>query len=213
MSSDKTVYVVIGPPGCGKGTRVQLLVEWFMSCFVKILHRITMSDELRLIKKTNRRWYDEYIGRFIDSLRLVPFESVVRVFDPVFRRAMDAGLSIVVDGFPRDVCQAEHLVALAEEYPDYNFVVIIIHVDLGDCRGRMILRGRPGETPEGIDGRLEEWVQFGIPTNKYLSGSKLKVVHVPGGSTPQEGLQNILRATGLLEKRERSRNREAAYSY
>lgn len=214
MSTNKTVYVVIGPPGCGKGTRVQLLIEWFMSNFVKILHRITMSDELRLVKKTNPRWYDEYIGRFIDSFRLVPFESVVRVFDPVFRQAMKAGLDIIVDGFPRDIDQAQHLVALAKKYPGYRFVVIIIHVDLNDCRERMILRRRPGETPEAIDDRLEEWKQFGIPTNDFLTGSTLKeVINVPGGATPQEGLQNILWATGLLKKREQPRERQAVCSY
>lgn len=193
---------LVGPPGAGKEERGKSLVEWFMQNLLKVLYRVVMSDELKRAKARNPRSFEEKIGQYIKAQKLVPAESVISVLDPVIRAATDAGQNILVDGFPRNIDQAEYLKQITRDLDgQYEVFVVVVDTPIPVCESRMIgpgARNRPGETKKSILGRFADWLEHGVAAAKSAEKDGVKVLWVRGGDTPKEGTQNILRAIGFI---------------
>jgi adenylate kinase len=113
--------ILIGPPGSGKGTQAELL-----------------RDRLHFVHYSTGEVFRDHIARktpvgmeveeFVTSGRLVPDDVVLEVVNAFL--AEHAGKSILFDGFPRTVPQAEGL----DEVLDDNdlHVDMAILVDLSD---------------------------------------------------------------------------------
>jgi adenylate kinase len=93
--------ILIGPPGSGKGTQAKLLQERF-----EVPH-ISSGDLLRAAAK---RKTEEGLQakRYMDRGELVPDGLVVRIIEERVRRN-DCRAGFIVDGFPRNVAQAQVL--------------------------------------------------------------------------------------------------------
>lgn len=199
----RVLIFLLGPPGAGKEKRGEGLVEWFMQTFYKVLYRIVMSDELKRAKARNPRVFEEKIGQYIKAQKLVPAEAVISVLDPVIRAATDAGQNILVDGFPRDVDQAEYLKRLADELRgQYRVLVVVVNTPIPVCRRRLVgpgARNRPGETEKSIEGRFTDWLCHGVPAAKSAEDHGVEVHWVSGGDTPKEGTHHILRSIGFMK--------------
>jgi adenylate kinase len=93
--------ILLGPPGCGKGTQAQLLRQRFQ------LEHIGTGDLLRLAIKE-----DTPMGRrakpFVESGGLAPDELVNDLIAERFERP-DRPARFVLDGYPRTLAQAEAL--------------------------------------------------------------------------------------------------------
>ena|SRR5688572_29105451 len=99
--------VLLGPPGAGKGTQAQQLIERFD------IPQISTGDILR--EHVQRGSGLGIMARaYMDRGEYVPDELVVRMV--MDRLAMpDAELGFILDGFPRTVPQAEALEAALEQ--------------------------------------------------------------------------------------------------
>ncbi|ESP88942.1 adenylate kinase [Candidatus Halobonum tyrrellensis] len=102
--------LLLGPPGAGKGTQSTRLAETYD------LDHITTGDALR----ANKEMETEYgtPGEYMDAGELVP--------DPVVNEIVVAALSnaddgFVLDGYPRNLDQAEYL----SEQTDLDHVVFL----------------------------------------------------------------------------------------
>ncbi|MBQ7529422.1 adenylate kinase [bacterium] len=95
--------VLVGPPGCGKGTLSGSLIEK-----LQITH-ISTGDIFREHRATKSE-FGQKIASYIDKGELVPDELVL---DIVFDRLEkpDCAKGFIFDGFPRTVAQAEALQA------------------------------------------------------------------------------------------------------
>ncbi len=119
--ADGLRLVLLGPPGSGKGTQAELL-----------------SDKLGFVHYSTGEVFREEIGKrtplgikvegYVVSGGLVP-DEVVLEGEEVFLQA-NAGRSVVFDGFPRTIPQAEGLDRLLAKLGlDLNLVLL---VDLSD---------------------------------------------------------------------------------
>jgi adenylate kinase len=93
--------VLLGPPGAGKGTQAQALsARWGIP-------QIASGDLLRAVVRE-----DSELGReaasYMDRGQLVPDEFVLKLIAERFRKK-DAHGGFILDGFPRNVSQAEAL--------------------------------------------------------------------------------------------------------
>src|SRR4029079_568095 len=97
------LLVLVGPPGSGKGTQAQVLVQRFG------IPQISTGDMLRAAKKAGT--LDPALVKLMDGGGLVPDEVMIDLID---RRldASDCAQGFLLDGFPRTVPQAEALGAL-----------------------------------------------------------------------------------------------------
>ncbi len=100
------IWVLLGPPGAGKGTQAALLAE------AGSLAHLSTGELLREHLRA-RTPLGEQARRHMESGGLVPDEVVIAMV----RERLSNGRGFVLDGFPRTVAQAEALDAIAAEAP------------------------------------------------------------------------------------------------
>ena len=93
--------VLLGPPGAGKGTQARALAALWG------IPQVSSGDLLRTVVRE-----DSELGReaasYMDRGQLVPDELVLKLIDARLRKK-DAHNGFILDGFPRNVAQAEAL--------------------------------------------------------------------------------------------------------
>jgi adenylate kinase len=93
--------ILLGPPGAGKGTQAELLIERFDIPHISTgdIFRAAIKEGIPLGKEAKR---------YMDSGQLVPDEIVIGIVkDRLVKNDCKSGF--LLDGFPRTVAQAESL--------------------------------------------------------------------------------------------------------
>lgn len=131
--------ILLGPPGAGKGTQAQRLVERHeivqLSTGDMLRAAVAAGTEIGLKAKA-----------IMDAGELVPDDVVVGIINDRIEKA-DAKKGFILDGFPRTVGQAEALDAMLKQKGLKLDAVIEIKVDEGILLSR--IEKRAGETPGG----------------------------------------------------------------
>ena len=124
----KKIILLIGPPGSGKGTQGKLLAEKLM------LPHISTGDIFRKIAINNT---DEsrILHKYMDSGKLVPSELVNRIVKQVLL-SDDYKNGCVLDGYPRNLEQAEYLGKNVEAEISCVFFNVVDEVAIKRIAGR-----------------------------------------------------------------------------
>ena len=171
--------ILLGPPGAGKGTQAQRIVE------VHGIPQLSTGDMLRAAVKAGTD-VGVRAKAVMDSGGLVSDEIVNQI---VAERVLDADCAtgFILDGYPRTVPQAK---ALTENLRSKNLaldVVIELKVDEGALLQRIekrvadtIAAGgtvRPDDNAESLIKRLVEYREKTAPLSQYYAEEgKLKVL-------------------------------------
>jgi len=182
--------VLLGAPGSGKGTQAQLLVKTFcvpqISTGDLLRDAVAKSTELGLRAKAA-----------MDSGKLVDDATVLGMIRERLRLP-DAAKGFILDGFPRNIAQAEALQMLLGELGTPLESVVLLNLDLGilfkrltgrricqECgkvfnvhtapppEGKHILIQRPDDKEEVIGKRLEVYEAQTKPLIKYYQAAGL----------------------------------------
>jgi len=201
--------LILGPPGAGKGTQSANIAETFG------VEHVTTGDALRANKDMDISEmglaYDTP-GAYMDRGELVPD----RVVDAMVEEALSDADGFVLDGYPRNEAQVEHL----ETITDLD-VVLYLDVSHGELMDR--LTGRrvctdcgtnyhvdydpPGESgvcndcggdlyrreddhPEAVETRIEEYDTQTAPVIDHY-GASGDLVRIDGEAPPEEVWQRI----------------------
>lgn len=156
-----TRLILLGPPGSGKGTQAQKLAELYQ------IPHISTGDLLRSAVEKKTKLGEQARG-YMDRGELVPDEIILdmvrdRLAEP------DAKAGWVLDGFPRNVSQAEFLDKLLQEISQESDRSINLEVPDDTVVSRMLERGRTDDNEETIRRRLEVYRQQTAPTIAYYS--------------------------------------------
>jgi adenylate kinase len=93
--------VLLGPPGCGKGTQSELLVE------KNSFFQLSTGDLLRNEVLDKNSFLGKKIGELMEAGQLVSDDIVI---DIIIKKVSELrGKSIIFDGFPRNLNQAKVL--------------------------------------------------------------------------------------------------------
>ena len=107
--------VLFGPPGAGKGTQSEKLIEHYHLTHISTgdLFRRHLGEGTALGKKARG---------YMDAGLLVPDELVISMVDDKLQEEQDAK-GIIFDGFPRTIAQAEALDTLlnSRKHADYRY--------------------------------------------------------------------------------------------
>ena len=187
----------MGPPGAGKGTQAQRLVERF-----KIV-QLSTGEMLRAAVKAATP-----IGLKAKDVmargELVPDDVVVAIVADRIEEP-DARHGFILDGFPRTVPQAEALDRMLDQKGLALDAVIELKVDEGILLKRienriaeMIARGeplRPDDNPESLKRRLDAYrAQTAPVTGYYADKGSLKTID---GMAPVENVSAAIAAAVL----------------
>ena len=113
--------ILLGPPGAGKGTQAQRMVERYR------IPQISTGDILRAAVKESTPLGMKAKG-FMDRGQLVPDEIVIGIIEERLK-AKDCNSGLILDGFPRTIPQAEALQPILAKLGKKIDHVINIEVD------------------------------------------------------------------------------------
>jgi len=169
--------VFIGPPGAGKGTQSQRLVE-----YLKVPH-ISTGEMLRELVNA-----DTDIGRQAKGYRatgnFVLDELIVKVVEErLDRRECDAGA--LFDGFPRTIRQAQALDGYLKKRGTPLDAVLELKVDEEVLVERLAGRKRSDDEPDILRRRLQSYREQTEPLLDYY-GQRGLLRTVDGIGTPHE---------------------------
>jgi adenylate kinase len=180
--------LIIGPQGAGKGTQATLLCEQLGIPHVSTgdLFRANMGAGTPLGLRAKE---------YLDTGALVP-DDVTQdmVADRLARPDAEAGF--LLDGFPRNIGQAEWLSDLLERRGTPVDAVVVLTAPDEVLTERMLARGRADDTPEAIRKRLDIYHSETLPLIDWYGE---RVVRVDGVGAVEEVHQRVLEAVGVDE--------------
>ncbi|WP_374163095.1 adenylate kinase [Arcticibacter sp. MXS-1] len=156
--------VLFGPPGAGKGTQSQKLIEKYQLVHLStgdiLRNEIANGTELGLEAK-----------KLMDQGILVPDHVVIGMISNKLDSNKDAK-GFIFDGFPRTVAQAEALDALLASKNTAISGMVALEVDDDELQKRLLLRGkdsgRPDDAnPEIIRRRIDEYNSKTAPVASF----------------------------------------------
>ena len=158
--------ILFGPPGSGKGTQADKLVEKY-----KLVH-ISTGDLFRY-EMTNKTLLGEEAKKYMSRGELVPDSLTIRML----KKKVDANPDVkgyIFDGFPRTIAQADALVILMSESGYRISALVALEVEDNELVKRLIERGktsgREDDTDESIiRNRIEIYKSETSPVFNYFA--------------------------------------------
>jgi adenylate kinase len=180
--------ILMGPPGAGKGTQAQFLVEQIG------IPQISTGDMLREAVASGSA-----IGRKAQEImargELVPDAVVIQIVRERLGRADCAG-GFILDGFPRTAEQARALDALLRELGREAVRVVVLEVPEAELTRRILSRGegRADDNEETVRKRL---AVYRSSTEPVIGHYRAAVHRIDGLGSVQQIRQRIAKALGL----------------
>src|SRR6185503_9669082 len=170
--------ILFGPPGSGKGTQSDKLVEKY-----GLVHLSTgnlLREEI-----ANKTPLGKEAKKFIDHGQLVPDEVVIGMVDSFFDKHKEAN-GFLFDGFPRTVAQAQALDKLLTLKKTDIAVVLALDVTEQELVSRLLNRGKTSGRSDDTDEAVIR-KRFSVYTNEtspvadyYKKARKFKSIHGEG---------------------------------
>jgi adenylate kinase len=184
--------ILIGPPGAGKGTQAQRLVER-----LGVPH-LSTGEMLRLAISQGTP-VGMYAKKFIEAGQLVGDDTMVELVGQRLDQE-DCTSGCLLDGFPRTVVQAEKLDEYLRQHGAPLDGVIEMKVDEEELVRRMIARGRSDDQPEVIRERMATYQRQTAPVSDYYRQRGL-LESIDAMGTVDEVSARISAALERLKKR------------
>lgn len=168
--------VLFGPPGAGKGTQSELLIEKY-----RLVH-LSTGDILRG-EITAGTALGMEAKKLMDNGDLVPDAVVIGMIKSKLEKNAGAR-GFIFDGFPRTTAQAEALDSLLKELGTAISGMIALQVDDEELTQRLLMRGknsgRADDQNEGIiRNRIHEYNNKTLPLKEFY-GAQGKLQEIKG---------------------------------
>ena len=174
--------IFLGPPGAGKGTQAAILAQK-----LKIPH-ISTGDILRqgISSQTDLGIKAQ---SYLEAGELVPDILIMELMGKRLAQ-VDALNGWILDGFPRNLSQAESLQQLLQMLKQPQPQVINFNVDNESLITRMLQRGRQDDNETVIRRRLKVYQEKTTPLITFFKQRRC-LIDIDGNFTPEEVTHNL----------------------
>lgn len=163
------MIVFFGPAGAGKSVQGQILAArmgWRWLSAGQLLRDTKDVDLLHIMQEG----------------KMVPHGAITKIMGEAISHAANID-QLILDGFPRQLAQAEWLIASQPEHGRSVALVVVLEVPREELLKRLAIRGRADDTPEAIDERLKIYRKEMYPILNYLTEQNVPIVHIEGTGT------------------------------
>lgn len=171
--------LIFGPPGCGKGT---------LSSFITINTHLTHISVGEMIREHIKA--HDTIGVQAENIvshgQLIP-DGITNQMVQERLAQEDALHSFLLDGYPRDVEQAEFLTTITQIT---GVIVMTISDDL--IMKRLLARGRADDNETTIKDRIELYKKTTSPVLAFLESQHIPTLEVDGNYNIDTDVQGIV---------------------
>ncbi|MEM9052495.1 MAG: adenylate kinase [Bacteroidota bacterium] len=187
--------VLFGPPGAGKGTQAEKIVEKH-----NLVHLSTGDIFRRNIKEHTE--LGDLAKSYMDKGELVPDEVTIKMLESEVDQHTDPN-GFIFDGFPRTSAQAKALDAFLETKNTSITVMLALIVEDGELKERLKKRaevsGRTDDAdPEIIANRIAVYKSETAPVADYYKAQN-KYEEVDGIGSIEEISEKLFDAIGSHE--------------
>jgi adenylate kinase len=180
--------ILFGPPGAGKGTQAEFLIDTF-----NLIH-LSTGDLLRSQIAESTQLGLEAKG-FMDKGELVPDDVVIGMIRSKLEDNRDAA-GFIFDGFPRTVAQAKALDSLLNEKGAPISGMMSLEVEKQELINRLLNRGKTSGRSDDqdesvIENRINVYNEKTSPLKDYYAAQKKHF--------PIDGMGNIEDIAGRLK--------------
>ena len=166
------MIIFFGPAGAGKSVQGQLLAARNNWRWISAGQLLRDTHDIELLKE-------------MQTGKLVSPEKINHLMGDALKRAKNID-RVILDGFPRQLSQAEWLVESQPEHQRSIALVIVLEVPRSELLKRIEVRGRVDDTPEAVDERLKIYRTEIYPILTYLTEQGVNIAHIDGtGSVGQ----------------------------
>ena len=168
--------VLFGPPGAGKGTQSEKLIQKYnlvhLSTGDIFRANIKNQTELGLLAQT-----------YMNDGKLVPDEVTINMLAAELEKVPNAK-GFIFDGFPRTQAQAQALDTLLSSKNTSITYMLALEVNEEELKKRLLLRGKESgrpddQNPEIIQNRINEYNNKTMPVKDFYSAQN-KYVGING---------------------------------
>ncbi len=158
--------VIFGPPGAGKGTQSEKMIEKYNLCHISTgdLFRWHTKNDTELGKR---------VKEIMDNGELVSDDITIAMLREEVEKNPQAS-GFLFDGFPRTVAQAEALDALMKSLDTEIHSVIELKVTEEEVRKRIAkrkeLEGRADDADDKLDRRIKEYFDKTVHVLPFYDG-------------------------------------------
>lgn len=169
VSGDIIMILFFGPPGAGKSVQGQVLSARHDWRWLSVGQLLRDTHDAELLKEMQT-------GRLIDS------ELVNGIIKDALKRSRDIE-HLILDGFPRQLEQAQWLVQSQPEHERSISLVVSLEVPISELMRRLKLRGRLDDTEDSIQERMHVYRNEIYPILTFLNEQKIPITHIDGTGT------------------------------
>lgn len=179
--------IITGPPGAGKGTMTNLLKD-------EVGYNLICTGDMLRTEKKSGSDLGKKIAQLIDAGNLVPDEIVDEMVENELSKVKG---SVLLDGYPRTITQAENLDRLLD-----NLIVIWLDVPSDVTIQRNLERGKTSKRPDDanvdvIKQRLDNYNKETAPVKEWYEKTN-RLIEVDGVGPIPEVLKRIKEALGMV---------------
>lgn len=187
-----------GSQGAGKGTQVQMLVDYLQSKSNRTVIRIDMGHELRSLRDTGT-YAGKLTGEIIDNgIRIYDFMAIY-LQTKLLTDNFTGEEHIIADGLARGDDQTRGFDDMMKFFKRDDLQVVNLVISDDTAVKRLLGRGRNDDTEEGIRRRLA-WTKSDVLPQLELLKSRGRVIHEIDGEPDVDTIhKNILVALGLKQ--------------